>query len=840
MKNHSILLLALSACLPLSAAAQSSTTAPSATPDGFTISGEVRDSISGEVQPFVTIALTPAGAARPTVVATADADGLFTIAAPKAGQYTLQVISVGRPAVTRSFTLGAERTIAAGTILMQDASTTLGAAEVTAQRPLVKAEIDRIGYSVEDDPSAPSSTVLDILRKTPLVRVDGEDNITVNGSSSFKVYVNGKLNQMMSQNPSLIFKNYPASAIKKIEVVTSPGAKYDAEGTGGIINIVTEQSAETDGYVITPTLTASNQFQAGSVLAIFQKKKFTASINYSLFNWKGSDIYITEEREVWNDATNHLYRSFANGKSQSTGHMLSLDASYEFSEHDLLSVSAGIQPDRQRSSGPISASMLDADGGTTYAYDNSRRAKYANSPFNASVDFQHNFGREEQNLTLSYRFTTSPSDSRDWTLYNNAIGALAQLALTDRNEDIHNRANENTVQLDFTTPLGKLHKLATGVKYINRLTRANSLLFTRPYAQGSTSEFAYDADASTRYRHMTDIGAVYAEYTLKLNPFTARTGLRYEYSEVNASFPDGSSDNFTAHFSNLVPSVALSYNFSTQTILTATYDMRIGRPGISYLSPYVSQDSPEIATFGNPNLDAETSHSLAASISTFSAKWNFIGRIYYNLQTDGLTSYTYLSPENVFTTTYANKLHDKTLGLNLTANFTVAKGTQLTVNAWGSYADKRAYRYYNDADARTHGFTGGAYGSINQKLPAGFKLQLFGIYSDGEFSLQGKSASFSFYQASLSRSFLKEDRLTLSAFAGNFIRGRKHFGSTYENDVYRSYSNTSVNLMRVGASISWRIGSLKTNVKRVERSIENNDVKNASSGNAASAAQSGM
>ena len=109
---------------------------------------------------------------------------------------------------------------------------------VTRMRRLVKADADKLSYDVKNDEDAKASTVLDMLRKVPMVSVDGEDNITVNGSSSFKVYVDGKPNMMMSSAPSQVFKSMPASMVKSIEVVTNPGAKYDAEGGAGVLNIV--------------------------------------------------------------------------------------------------------------------------------------------------------------------------------------------------------------------------------------------------------------------------------------------------------------------------------------------------------------------------------------------------------------------------------------------------------------------------------------------------------------------------------------------------------------------------------------------------------------------------
>ena len=118
---------------------------------------------------------------------------------------------------------------------------------VTGVRPLIKADLDKFTYNVSYDSDSKSQNMLEILRKVPMVNVEGTDQIKVNGSTDFKVYVNGKPNTMMSNKPAEILKNMPASSVKKIEVITNPGAKYDAEGVAGILNIITENSVRLEG-----------------------------------------------------------------------------------------------------------------------------------------------------------------------------------------------------------------------------------------------------------------------------------------------------------------------------------------------------------------------------------------------------------------------------------------------------------------------------------------------------------------------------------------------------------------------------------------------------------------
>ena len=177
----------------------------------------------------------------------------------------------------------------------------LDGVEVVHQKRLVKMEVDKMTYKVSEDEDSKSYTVLDMLRKVPMVTVDGQDNITVNGSSSFKVYVDGMPNVMFSSNPSMIFKSMPASAVKSIEVMTNPGAKYDAEGAAGILNIVmNKQDAKgaqsMNGYNGTVRATAGNRQLGGSVFLSGQQGKLSYSANVmTSYNTPGNTTTETEQ-----------------------------------------------------------------------------------------------------------------------------------------------------------------------------------------------------------------------------------------------------------------------------------------------------------------------------------------------------------------------------------------------------------------------------------------------------------------------------------------------------------------------------------------------------------------
>ena len=212
--------------------------ASSAYAQTLNVKGSVRDSI-GEPESFATIRIYQLpDTIKPQVSGTADDNGLFSLKLPKEGGYRVNILSFGKKDINRDIAVTADfPTVDMGEIIMTEASSMLQEVTVTAQRPLVTKEIDRIGYDVQADDESKTSQLDEILKKVPLVSVDPDGTIKIKGSTDFKVYKNGRPNNSFSRNAKDIFKALPASMIKKIEVITDPGAREDAEGTAAILNL---------------------------------------------------------------------------------------------------------------------------------------------------------------------------------------------------------------------------------------------------------------------------------------------------------------------------------------------------------------------------------------------------------------------------------------------------------------------------------------------------------------------------------------------------------------------------------------------------------------------------
>lgn len=237
MKNCLFILL----CFMLSAF---SAVAQTGAKGNFVIKGQVVDSLTNETVPYATLSIALQNNPQKSLLLLAcDIDGNFEASLKSAGKYILSMQSIGKKPAQKKFTLSAgKNTLNLGKLYMIDDNQRLDEVTVVAQKPLVKVEIDKLTYSLQDDPESQTNNTLDMLRKVPMITVDGNDEIQLQGSTNFKIYVNGKPSNMLSNNPSDVLKSMPASSVKDIEVITDPGSKYDAEGVGGIINIITTKN----------------------------------------------------------------------------------------------------------------------------------------------------------------------------------------------------------------------------------------------------------------------------------------------------------------------------------------------------------------------------------------------------------------------------------------------------------------------------------------------------------------------------------------------------------------------------------------------------------------------
>lgn len=788
----------------------------------FGVKGVLLDSLSHEGEPYATIRVyLKSEPKEPVKLAASDLDGKFQADLPSANEYIIYITSIGKKTVSRTFTTTDEQKMAdLGTLYTSEDSEVLEGVEVVAQKPLVKAEIDKISYSIEDDPDSKTNTTLEMLRKVPLVTVDAEDNIQVNGSSNFKVHVNGKPNTLMSNNPKEVLRSLPANSVKSIEVITEPGAKYDAEGIGGILNIITTD-AKMQGYNVTLGAHGGNMNTGAYGYGTVQVGKFTVTGNYS-HNWQYSPRgYGSSGRE---DYTSEDYK-YLNGENsyKSNGHFQfgNIEASYEIDTLNLLTFSANVFGGSFNTDNDYAAEMRNAQRDLMYSYRSRSENTSSFGNVGINLDYQHSMKRKGEYLTASYKFNNSPNDSEAETFYEEMENVPFDLIDQRYDNDAHTA--EHTLQLDYVNPLNEMHYVDAGAKYIFRKNASDSKYFLEQ-ADGS---FLQSQDMSSIFDQGQNILAAYADYQLKWKKLGVKAGVRYEHTFMNVEYDLQPDRNFDAGFDDVVPSANISYMLGTASTLRANYNMRINRPGIWYLNPFRDESDPTSVSYGNPDLDTEKSHNFGLTYSSFTAKFSLNASLSYMFINNGIERYSFMS-NGVMENTYGNVGKTKQTRLSLWANWNPGSKTRISINASGSYVD-----YKSDALAsHNYGWQGNLFGNVQQTLPWKLRLSFYGGGSTPYISLQGEGSSYYYYGIGLSRSFLKEDRLNISISTSNIFQKYQTYNNETLTDTFRSWSESKSPNRYVNLSISWRFGELKTQVKKTARSIQNDDVK--SGGNSGS------
>ncbi|MBO7539365.1 MAG: TonB-dependent receptor family protein [Prevotella sp.] len=681
---------------------------------------------------------------------------------------------------------------------------------IKAQKQLIKQEIDRIGYDVQTDEESKTLTVMDMLRKVPMVTVDGQDNILVKGNSNFKIYKNGHLDPSLTKNAKEVLKAMPASMVKRIEVITDPGAREDAEGVDAILNIVMVDGSKMQGMtgVVSATYTSLNHPNFYASLT-GQMGKLLMSVDYGYGGMaKRETESITETDRTFLETGNRLL-VHSDGTNPGGIHYTNLNASYDIDSLNLLSASFGGYFYKLNVQGDSKSAFYDGAGSTLYSFGNHYwMPGYSHHSWNGRLDYEHKTRRKGERFTLSYMLALTRQHTDQENTYSDLVNA--PFAYTWSLQQERERFTEHTLQADWLRPLGKGHQLEVGTKYIDRNNNS----------QNTQDFYGIDMTTNDEFYHTTRVLAAYADYIYNKEKWSARAGLRYEYSFMKGSYPDDSHESFDKHLGDWVPQASLKYQLTDAQSLKLNYTTSINRPGISYLNPAVVT-SPTIVQQGNPQLSS--SHTQRISLIYFYILPQLTLQIApaYNFSSGGISSIQ-TAKNDVRYYTYDNILRYRRFSIEQYVQWKPFDATTLVIN------NNLRYEHNENPNLgyRTFGWSDNYYVNLSQQLPWKLKLNLsaYGKIGHSPSGIYYMQYSYFDYYASLQRSFLKDDRLTVRF--GMNTPFDKYVLSEAEtvNGDYRDYQTSWNRGRSFSLSVTWRFGSLKASVKKAEHSIDNDDV----------------
>ncbi|MBS7564044.1 TonB-dependent receptor [Mucilaginibacter sp. Bleaf8] len=763
------------------------------------VSGVIVDSVSTRSVAYVTLALIDAQTNQTVRSTISQDDGHFKFVNLKAKSYKLALVSVGYANKVISFNITGDHTDL-GRLLITPSDRQLQAVAVTAVRPLMKKEIDGISYDVQADPESKTLNALDMLRRVPMVSVDAADNIKLKGATHFKILINGKSSALVAKSPADVLRAMPASNIQKIEVITTPPAKYDAEGLAGIINIITKQKLR-QGYSGSVTGRYNNVNGIGPNLSLTLKEGKVGIGGYVGYNHAPT---LTNSFNNYNNTFDVLYLSQNGVRTTSSDNLYtSSELSYEADSLNLFTASVEYFTGSSQLDNDLFFNLLRYNSATRQSYrslnNSDNRNKGVGLGANYQLGFKHN---KEQLLTFSYKYDYASSTQL------NDVNYIEHLNYDVPNYRQYNKSGsgEHTAQVDYVQPFKKI-SFEAGAKAIFRKNYSdfNTNIQTDSIPPGSLIN---------NFDYQQNIYSLYNSYQLKLQHWVARAGARFEHTRVSTN-----AQLQISPYSNLIPSLSIQRLF-TNSSLTFGYTDRLQRPGILQLNPFLNGLNINFVSIGNPGLHAVVSHGLELTYSHYK-KSSFNVGLNYRFANNTIESVTTAVAQTINATTYQNVGNNKALGLDVNVNYPVSSKLNVSVDAELQHIWLRGV--YRNEIYNSRGYQGHTYANAGYKLSHGYRLGASIDYDSRYVMLQGRDNYYFAYAASGAKDFWDKMATLSISITNPFKNERKVDAYSRTRDFYQ-YTSFQNYARRLNVTFVYKFGKLKSGIKRNSHGIKNDDL----------------
>jgi len=822
MKQHATLCLLLAVLAPGARAQTTTSSTSTASLKGTgVLRGKVRDAANQKPIEYATVTLLPLTGTAPLASTTCDDQGNFELKNLPKGAFRLQLSFVGYAARIENVTIGDQATDL-GMLTLTAAAHKLGEVTVTGERPLVETKPDRLVYNAEQDATNAGGTATDVLRKTPLLNVDVDGNVQLRGTSNLRVLINNKPSAMLAGNLADALKQIPADQIKSVEVVTSPSAKYDAEGSGGVINIVLKKNS-LQGVNGSVGVSGGNRNQSTNGSLNVRRGKL--GVNSRLSVYRNSYPYRSSlSRTDFTTAGDGQLEQRTESHSTGNGGYGQLELVYEPSPLHSFTLSGNGNLYQSRSPQALFNQYSGLSRDPLYSRDILQRYGGRNYDFNAGYTRTYGEAHPRREWSTLAQHTRSTNNGRySLDQYSDTDIANGPLEYRERSTNIA-RNLETTLQTDYTHPLSDKNTLEMGAKAILRQVSSDYSLDTLLLAK--QPDFARSPLRSNSFNYHQNVASVYGTYSFSLGKkYSFTLGTRVEGTAIQGEFSSAES-RFNNRYLNVLPNLNATRNLKKPGhTVRVSYSRRIQRPNIYYLNPYINQTTPNNVYYGNPNLSPEFTNAYELSYSTFNQKASLNASAYIRRTGNSIERYSIYNDSLARTeATYGNLATNSTYGLSLYGSIKPVPTWNISSNVNPSYM-----RLYSAALKRTNSrFNLNLNLNSSLKLGKLYTIQAFGGFGTGGVMLQSRYSGYAYYSMGLKRTLLKE-KADLTLNASNFFQPGRTFRSSTTTDQFISSSVSYQYQRSANLSFNYRFGKLDNNSQRQRRSIRNDDSKGGGS-----------
>ncbi len=785
------------------------------------ITGQIIDSLTNKPVEFATVVLINSEFGKQLDGVITDEKGKFKFSKVALKEYDIEVSFIGYvPRKIKGVKLTKKKPdLSLKNIYLIPSSLSLAEVEVTGERSLIENKVDKIVYNAEQDVTNAGGDATDVLRKVPMLTVDLEGNVSLRGSQNVQILINGKPSGIFANSVADALKLIPSDQIKKVEVITSPSAKYDGEGSGGIINIITKRKS-IEGF--SGSVNSSVGTRQNNAVVSLSASRGRVGLNGSAstyYSWPRVGELSFSNSQTVGGFTNELMQS-GDSETSRLGFNGKFGAYYDINAYNSINSNISFNGYTSNNDGETTTTNIlpSIDFQETYRRTTNSDALF--SGFDWTTDYKKTYDKEGQELVFAYQLSENTND-RSSDLDQDASLAFPQIS----EENINDGKNiEHTIQVDYTHPFSKKVKMEVGAKTVIRDIKSDfssKNLLTNSLNDNRTDVFNYDQDVMAGYLSFN------AELTKK---YSLTAGARYEYTKIGGDFDSGEIQPFESDYDNFLPSIILSRKLKGFSSIKVSYNKRIQRPSLFYINPYPEVSDRRNTTEGNPFLEPEITHQFDLSYNTFVKGTVLYASVYYKYTDDAIESI--LNPIQLNDSTVISSTSFSNIGTRENIGFNVFSSK--TIKFWTIRGNVNASIYsgtgtLNGEEVSATALVYNAFVSSSFNFKKGWKAEMWGFWNSPRQTLQGFNPSFSMY----SLGFRKELWGKRGSVGINMIdpfNKIKYFKSELEGDNFSQTSNYGLPFRSFGINFSYKFGKLDFKAKSRRSSIKNDDQKQGDGG----------
>ncbi len=787
MQKTKMLCLAIFAVLLFGIAGQTRAADPISDPndassDKSVITGKVFEKDSNAPMEYANISIFNASDSSLVSGGITNPEGLFKIAKLTPGTYYVEANFIGfNKTRINNITINDNHSnIDLGTILLEASREQIEGVEVVAERSRLEYKVDKKVINVSQDINAAGGSAVDVLENTPSIQVDVEGNVTLRGSSSFTVFIDGRPTSLEGSDA---LQQIPASALENIEIITNPSAKYDPDGMAGIINLVMKKNILSGFDGIVNVSGSTNESRSMDLTLNHKNKKrnitFGFDTNNRIFNGENDS-----KRETYYDDYTDFMETDGSRDFNRHGFRFKTGLDLYLSEKTTLGFTANAGKfnfDSERENKNLYYSDPFVENKYTVALEESNRKR---NFVDGSVNFLHKYNEtgthKLEGMVYLRKRTGDDGEFQSEIIsdenYTPGDEYDLQIRTTEEEESNDIRAN-----LDYTRPLGETGKLEAGLQ--TRM-RSETEDYVFEYFDTDSQEWLDNPDYTSSMDFKRNIHSIYSTYSNKFNAIEVMAGLRGEYT--NREIKHIGTDNvYTVDQFNWFPSVHLSNQILLNTQLMASYSRRINRPNGRNLDPFESYVDQYTVRVGNPGLNPEFTNSFDMSVlQRFGSSFISL-EAFYRKTKDVISHYSELRDDGILVQTSRNVGDDSSLGGELMANINITKW--LLFNSSVSVYQYKLQTAEDDGEIVTRESTN-VDGRINTtvKFSSNSRLQLTGNLRGASVSAQGNRDASFFTNLSYRQEFMKRKLSTTLSVRDLFGTGGWS-GTNSGTNFYQEY-----------------------------------------------------